>query len=157
MVTGVIVIIKENNFLNKGFGVKSSNTSLESYYGEDIIYILSSDIYTIGNIDFIVSDKYNTQASNLKNINNNNSEVVLFDNIMDAIGNINYNKEQNNPDLIPDFGGNCQAYSLLLDSYCNKYNIKSNIKYTSNHMYNEVCLNSVWYKVDLTDGIMENI
>ncbi len=140
---------------NKLYGVKYSDTTIQEYYGEKLPYVLNSDIYTIAGLDIMITDFYDVEKANLKEIKGNDSETIVFDEIMDAIGKVNYNETQNDPNKISDYGGNCQAYSLLLEAYCKQNNITSKLHYTDKHMYNHVQLMGVWYKVDVTKGIME--
>lgn len=136
-------------------GFKLSTTSIQKYYGSNIAYVLGSDIYSFLGVDFIITDSYNPNKSDLKTIQKGKSQANTLDNILEAIGQVNYNETQNNPDKIEEYGGNCQAYTLLLDAYCKDNNIESKIFYSTNHMYNRVKIDNVWYKLDLTKGIME--
>lgn len=152
---GTLIACTVSLGLSDKYGIKFSDTSMQEFYGDKIAYVLNSDIYTVAGLDFIVSDIYDSSKSNLEDIKTGKMEAITFDNIMDAIGKVNYNETQNDPNLVAEYGGNCQAYSLLLDAYCKENNIESKLYYTSNHMYNQVHLDNIWYKVDITKGIME--
>lgn len=136
-------------------GFKLSTTSVQEYYGNSIAYVLGSDIYSCLGVDFIITNSYDVNKANLKEIPKEKSQAGTLDNILEAIGQLNYNENQNNPDKIEEYGGNCQAYTLLLDAYCKQNSIESKIFYSTNHMYNRVKIDNVWYKLDLTKGIME--
>lgn len=146
----LLVYIILNSF---GVGVKLHTTSMEAHYGDAYPYILNCKILTVGTVDIIFTKEYRKYT--LPTFHKSTNELNEFNTILDKIGGVKYSDSQNDPDKVKQYGGNCQALSLLLDYNCKKYGITSKLEYNTNHMWNSVQLDQKWYKVDLTKNEMK--
>lgn len=133
-------------------GIKIKSTSLEAHYGDEYPYILNCKIVNLGMADLLLATKYKDLS--LPKFGYSGTEQERFSRLLNTVNIYKYNEDQNNPDLIKKYGGNCQAMSLLLATTCKKNGIECKIDYNDTHMWNLVKLENIWYRVDLTKNEM---
>lgn len=138
-----------------GYSIKSKSTTITEFYGKETPYILSYQMTNCLLFDLVKTNKCETKDIPLAQIKGYGGSAELFNTILDTVGDLNYVEAQNDPRLIETSGGNCQAYTLLLDAYFKKYGFVHDIVFSDTHMYNKVKVNEIWYKVDYVNNIME--
>lgn len=149
--------------INLIFAIVVASSNLSVTFGDDIEKCLSNKTYYshIYNYKYISLGKFNIcrmciyddripKGCELEFSNNDMDNVVKIINILNQV---TYVEDQPNPAVAFEYGGNCQAITLLAHSYFNKANIKNNIVVTRNHMYNTIEINGKLYKVDITNSI----
>lgn len=135
-------------------GFKLRSTPIKDYYGDLYPYVLSCNIVNIFGISIISDKVFESDDINVK-IKKCKTEYETFNKILNKIGKIKYNARQNNPKLIKKYGGNCQAYTLLLTAYLDKVSIDYEVVYGTDHMCLSVDLDDTYYVVDLVNNIFE--
>lgn len=135
-------------------GFKFRSTPIKDYYGDLYPYVLSCSITNIGGIS-IISDKVFESDDVKVRVKKCKTEYETFNKILKSIGKVKYNSKQNNPSKVKKYGGNCQAYTLLLSAYLDKAGIEYEVVYGSSHMCLSVNLDDTYYVVDLVNGIFE--
>lgn len=147
----MLLVFITSNFVT--IKVLENNTNVETYFGNQFPYILNYKSINLGNYKVILADKY--KGFTAPKVKTGINDLDTFNNIITRLGDINYNENQNNPRNVSKSGGNCQAYTLLLDAMCKKCKLKSSICYTDKHMYNKIELDNKIYLVDLTRNEMK--
>lgn len=133
--------------------VLRGSSDIKTCFGNQFPYILNYKSIELGKYKIILANKYTGVTAPKVEIGVN--DLDTFNNIISSLGSIEYNQNQNNPSNIEKVGGNCQAYTLLLDAMCKKCKLKSSICYNDNHMYNKIELDAKTYLVDLTKNEMK--
>lgn len=137
------------------YGVKLPSTTIDEYYSTTKPLVIGYDIIDLKLFEIVKTEKIDFNKVPIKDIGSYNSESECIDKILEAIGDVNYNEAQSDPNKIDSMGGNCQAYTLLLETYLRKYQLESDIAFSNIHMYNVVRVDGVWYDLDLINSIME--
>lgn len=135
-------------------GFKLRSTSIKDYYGDLYPYVLSCSIVNIFGISIISDNIFESDDVNVR-VKKGKTEHDTFKRILDKIGKVRYNPRQNKPKLVKKYGGNCQAYTLLLTAYLDRVFIDYDIIYGSDHMCLSVTLDGTDYVVDLVNDIFE--
>lgn len=149
--TLIIVGIKDKNIVL----LDSSKGTVASQIEErdDYYRIYSYDYFDLGKKYLVILKKAvkyrlpvykGTQREKLQKIINYLSKYEIDEN-------------QSNPNLIIKYGGNCQAYALLLDKMCQKNGIESELKGTKDHVYVIAHADGKTYKVDIINKSVEEV
>ena len=126
--------------------------SSKDYYNE----ILDYTNYKMGNINVTFMERFNSDEIELENIyESKDSNMEKLRKVINYINEYKYNDFQNDPRLLKEYGGNCQAKSLLAEEYFKSLNWESELVTTTDHMYNRVKVDDTWYKLDLTYNVLE--
>lgn len=147
-----MLLVLSINSLKYSVALVKNTTDVEEYFGMEFPYILDYRTINISNYKLILANKY--QGRSAPRVAKGSCDLATFNNVLSSIGVINYNENQNNPDKVQECGGNCQAYTLLIDAMCKKCGLKSSISYTDRHMFNNVELDGNSYSVDVTKNKM---
>lgn len=77
--------------------------------------------------------------------------------IVNLLNQITYVEKQPNPNIAFEYGGNCQAISLLANAYLNKAGIDNKLSVKRDHMYNTLTIDGKLYKLDIVNEIFMEI
>lgn len=125
----------------------------KSYYSH--IYDYTS--ISLGNIHLCYRKVFNDKipkGCELEFTQNQMDNVVKIINILNQIS---YVEDQSDPNIAFEYGGNCQAISLLAHAYLDDAGIKNEIIIVKSHMYNTIYLENRVYKLDATNSIFKEI
>lgn len=129
---------------------------IESYLESKPKYeeILNYTNYKLGETNICFASRYNREPLIYNIIDSKCSDRDNVRNIINYLNDFEYNEIQNDPTLLDEFGGNCQAKSLLAQDYFKELGLENEIIYTTDHMYNKVKIDEDFYKIDLTYNTM---
>lgn len=128
---------------------KSSTLSIEDLlhrnYGDIYPYIYDYDYVYLFNKVILVARIYTVTTSLV-------SEKSLED-IVSIAANMDYNQNQPNPNLLLEYGGNCQALTLFVLEWAKKHGVEYEIFYVNEeHMWCCVYSEGYMYKFDTLNG-----
>ena len=73
--------------------------------------------------------------------------------VINLLNQITYVEKQPNPNIAFEYGGNCQAITLLAQAYLNNAGLSNDLYMEKDHMYNTVIIDGVLYKLDIVNEI----
>lgn len=85
------------------------------------------------------------------------TEEEIVSSVFGYLEKFNFSESQSNPNEIEEFGGNCQAFTLLFKKMCDEGGIENYVETTETHMSNLVVLNNKKYKIDVPNRILEEV
>lgn len=157
IIAGVILAIPLTYSLSTGELYIHANDDLEKYLSTKEHYenILNYTNYNMGNLNITFVDRYKPINKLPEVYEFTDSDEDKLRKIINYLNRYPYNDIQNDPSLLEEYGGNCQAKSLLAKNYFDKENWSNELVYTEDHMYNRVKINDNWYTLDLTENILK--
>ena len=128
---------------------------LEHKFSDSYPNILNFSKINIGDNQIVYLNKYIDRDYDLSFIHGDTKQDKL-NSIIAHVSEIPYSEFQNNPND-SSRGLNCQGYSLMIRDMCRQVDIPCKIVHTSNHMYDIVEVDNTKYKLDIVNGIMEEL
>lgn len=129
------------------------NLENKDYYEK----ILDYTNYKLGEMNVTFIERYRDDIKLTSVYKESDNDLEKLRKIVNYINEYSYNDLQNDPNLLKEYGGNCQAKTLLANQYFNELAWESDIVTQPGHMYNKVKVNGDWYKLDLTYNTLERI
>lgn len=154
-VVGITGLLLLSQYYTGEFYINKAE-NIEDYLASEPKYVevLNYTNYKLGDTNICFTARYKREPLMLNVINSRDTDRDNVRNIINFINEFEYNELQNDPTLLDEFGGNCQAKSLLARDYFNELGLENNIVYTEDHMYNRVKIDKDYYKIDLTYNTM---
>lgn len=132
---------------------------IEKYLSSKDYYekILDYTNYSMGNLNITFVERYRDDVELVSVYKETDNDMEKLRKIVNSINEYSYNDLQNDPKLLSEYGGNCQAKTLLADQYFNQLGWESDIVTEPGHMYNKVKVDGSWYTLDLTYNTLERM
>lgn len=144
-----------------------SVTPISLVFGDNVDKeLMKKDYYThvydyttisFGKINICVRHIFNDKIPKGCELDFTSNQMDNVIKIINTLNQITYVETQSNPEIAFEYGGNCQAISLLAHTYLNKANIKNELVIEKDHMYNTISLDNKIYKLDITNSIFKEI
>lgn len=130
------------------------NKYLKEEFGDDSVYIIKT---TYKKVDgkFQLYPIFFEGLSDDYNIEFTGDQYKDITSIIDTLSNYEYVLNQSDPNLLKEQGGNCQAFALAVNYYCDLAEIKNEFVILPEHVYNEVIINNKKYTLDITKEVFE--